>query len=43
MDAHGPGLPVLLVFVPGDLAYRDLKAFLAPLRPTHPTVFLFVD
>lgn len=43
MDAHGPGLPVLLVFAPGDLPYRDLKAFLAPLRPTHPTVFLFVD
>ena len=38
-----PSLDALLVFVPGDLPYGELRPFLDAARPTHPVVQIFVD
>lgn len=39
----GHRLPVLLVFVDGDVTYGELMAWLRPVQATHPTLFLFLD
>ncbi len=37
------GMTALLVFVPGDLAYGELRPYLDAVRATHPLVQIFVD
>ena len=43
LDERGPGLPVILVFCPPQLAYAELLRFLAPVLGTHPTIHVFVE
>jgi len=38
-----PGMKALLVFVPGTLAYGELRPYLDAVRATHPLVQIFVD
>ena len=40
---RGPGMPVILAFVPGDLRYGEIMRFLGPLLPEYGTVFVFVE
>lgn len=37
------GLPVLLVYAPGDLTYGQLRDFVRPALRTHPIVYFFVE
>jgi hypothetical protein len=39
--AHGPRLPVLLVFADAATTYGELRAFLRPIRTTHSVVYVF--
>jgi len=43
LERLGPGLPVILVFAPGSLAYGRLMDFLAPVLSTHGTIHVFPD
>ena len=36
-------MKALLVFVPGDLAYRELRPYIDAVRATHPLVQIFAD
>ena len=36
-------MKALLVFVPGTLAYGELRPYLDAVRATHPLVQIFVD
>lgn len=37
------GMTALIVFVPGDLTYGELRPYLDAVRATHPLVQIFVD
>lgn len=43
LEKEGPGLPVVLVFVPPALSYGQLMRFVRPIMGTHPTIHVFVD
>jgi hypothetical protein len=42
-DKAPAGMKALLVFVPGDLRYGELRPYLDAVRSTHPLVQIFVD
>ncbi|MBT3296816.1 MAG: hypothetical protein HN919_10895 [Verrucomicrobia bacterium] len=41
LGALGDDLPILLVFVPGDLTHGELMRWMAPILTSHPTVHVF--
>ena len=43
IDARGPGLPVILVFAPPDLAYEELLRFVSPMLSTHGAIHVFQE
>ncbi len=43
LDAHGPGLRVIVVFAPGPMKFGDMMRFLAPLTATHPVVHVYEE
>ncbi len=43
LERLGPGLPVILVYAPGDATYGDMMAYLRPAMKTHPVVHVFIE
>jgi hypothetical protein len=43
LEKHGPGIPVILVFVEADISHGELMAYVSPALPKYPTVYVFVE
>jgi hypothetical protein len=43
LDELGPGLPVILVFVPPELTHETLLRFLTPVLKTHGVVHVYLE